>query len=284
MLCLLGAVLAFGTASLFQAKGARRSSGHRNGLQFLLGLVTSGPYAFGTALDLGAVLLTAYALRDLPLFFVQAATSSSLAVTALGSALLYPGERRPGTWRAVISVSLGLALLGSSAAQGESTGLATGRILVLAAGVPLLLLAHVVLGRSRVPGRTRYAVLAGLAYAGMGVSLRALHGTDSLLLTLRQPAALTAAGFLSIALFFFGRALQHGSVTTAMAIVVCLDTLLPAGVGLWLLGDHTRPGWGPATVAGLLVTVTGLLMLVRATADDSDEPVAEPRVEACALA
>ncbi|MDQ1709353.1 MAG: hypothetical protein QOG49_738, partial [Frankiaceae bacterium] len=262
---LLTAIVAFGTASLLQATGARRSVRGGSAVQFVLDIATSGPYATGTALDLVAVVLTAVALRSLPLFFVQAATSSSLVVSAIGSALLFPAERRPGLWRPVAAVSLGLALLGGTAAEGASTSLGTLGIALLGCGVPLVFAARLLLQRTAIAPGIGYAGLAGLSYAGMGISLRTLHVPADVWRTPAQPAALIAAGYLALALMYFGRALQNGSVTQAMAIVVSIDTIAPAGVGVWLLGDRTRAGGAVPALAGLLVTVGALLWLLRTT-------------------
>lgn len=275
---LLGAVLAFGTASLLQANGARKSEGQHRGLRYLLDLARSGPYAAGTALDLIGVVLTAVALRDLPLFLVQAATASSLVVTAVGSALLFPAERRPGLWRPVIMVTAGLAMIGAAAAEGESAGVSTLWRLLLALGLPLLFGAQILLRRTSLPPAIRYAAITGLAYAGMGISLRALHVPDNRLMTLAEPAALLAAGYLAMALLMFGRALQHGSVTQTMAIVVSTDTVLPAIVGVLFLGDRTRPGGGGVVLAGMALTVGAVMWLIRATAGPADRPAAAPEV------
>jgi hypothetical protein len=40
-------------------------------------------------------------------------------------------------------------------------------------------------------------------------------------------------------------------------------TVLPALVGLILLGDHARPGWGVAATAGFLLAVGAALLLSR---------------------
>lgn len=230
----------------------------------------------GTALDLIGVVLTAVALRDLPLFLVQAATASSLVVTAIGSALLLPAERRPGLWRPVIMVTAGLAMIGSAAAEGESTGASTLWGVLLALGLPLLFAAQVLLRRTSLSAAIRYAAVTGLSYAGMGISLRALHLPDNRLMTVAEPAALLAAGYLAMALLMFGRALQHGSVTQTMAIVVAIDTILPAIIGVLFLGDRTRPGGGGVVLAGMALTVSAVMWLIRATAGPAGRSAAAP--------
>ncbi|MEO6714930.1 MAG: hypothetical protein ABIM89_16090 [Mycobacteriales bacterium] len=271
-LCLVAAVASFGSASLLQASGARASRHTAGAFGLVKDLALSKQYAAGTALDLFAVVLTAIALRDLPLFLVQAATASSLAVTAVGSAVLFPAERGRGVWVPVLAITAGITLLGSAAAEGKGSALGIGAVAVMAAGLPLLLLAKLALDRAGMAPRIRHAALSGLAYAGMGVSLRTLRIPDNALLVVAEPVALTAAGYLALALFFFGRALQRGRVTEVMAIVVSIDTILPASIGVWLLGDRTRPGWDVPALVGLAVTVAGVLWLVRSEPGNPQSP------------
>jgi hypothetical protein len=270
---LLVAVLAFGTASLLQANGARRPAEHLGGFRLFAQLMSNWQYVAGSVLDLVAVFLIGYALIDLPLFLVQAAASSSLAVTVLGSALLYPGERQRGIWRPVLVVVAGLTVVGSAAASGPSKGLPTVGMVLLGAGLPALLLAGLALGRSSLAPHIRDAVLAGGAYAGLGISLRSLHEKSSVLASVAQTPALLAVCYLAVALFFFGRALRGGTVTEAMAIVVSSDTIAPALVGVLVLGDRTRPGWEVPALLGLAVTIAAVLWLIRLTAS-AGEPVA----------
>ncbi len=276
-MCLVAAILAYGSSSLLQATGARQAPPGMSVGRAALGFLRSWQYVLGTVLDLVAVALIAVALRTLPLFVVQAGAASSLVITAIGSAYLFPRETRRGTLPSIVAVVAGLVLLGSAAAPGPSETVGPGAALLLGLGLPVLLGAGMVLSRARVAPHVREAALAGLAYAGMGVSLRVLHVPGNAWLTVLEPAALAAAGYLLVALFFFGRALRSGTVTEAMAIVVSLDTILPAGIGVLLLGDATRPGWSLALFLGLAITVAGLTALIRTLpalpVDPADDPV-----------
>jgi hypothetical protein len=73
------------------------------------------------------------------------------------------------------------------------------------------------------------------------------------------------------AVLFFATALQRGSVTTTTGAVVVAETLMPALVGLFLLGDGTRHGFAWVAVVGFVMAVTGALVLAR-----FGEPPAEP--------
>ena len=58
-------------------------------------------------------------------------------------------------------------------------------------------------------------------------------------------------------------ALQRGSVTQATAPLVVGETVAPALVGLLLLGDHARPGWGWVAAVGFVLSVAGAVSLAR---------------------
>ena len=62
------------------------------------------------------------------------------------------------------------------------------------------------------------------------------------LLTSPATYALVVAGV--VAMLTYSIALQRGTVTQATAPLVVGETVAPALVGLLLLGDHARPGWG----------------------------------------
>ena len=65
------------------------------------------------------------------------------------------------------------------------------------------------------------------------------------------------------ALLLFGTALQRGSVTTASAVMFVVETVVPAAVGLALLGDRTRPGFAPVAAAGFALTLACAVLLAR---------------------
>jgi len=58
-------------------------------------------------------------------------------------------------------------------------------------------------------------------------------------------------------------ALQRGSVTSVAAVVVALETLVPAGLGVLVLGDRPRSGSVPLAAIGFGLTVGASLMLAR---------------------
>jgi hypothetical protein len=166
-------------------------------------------------------------------------------------------------------VVLGLALIGASAAEdrtvdvsdAEGWGVLVATVLLAVAALPL----------ARLPGGRGAAVLgsiAGLAYGATAVASRMLPGDLSpdhiagevgTLLTTPATYALVLAGVL--AMLTYSIALQRGTVTQATAPLVVGETVMPALVGLLLLGDHARPGWGWVAVVGFVLSVAGAVSM-----------------------
>ncbi|MGW7684013.1 hypothetical protein ACWGID_24950 [Kribbella sp. NPDC054772] len=272
---LLGAFAAavcYGIGSVLQAVAARRTQSVE-GLdpRLLIRLFGSWRYVLGIAFDTFAFLLSIAALRTLPLFVVQSIVASFLAVTAvLGAIFLHMPLRRP-EWFALIVVVVGLVLIGLSAAEDRTVSVGTAeRWGVLVAAVALGLLA-IPLGRiNGAPGAAALGSLAGLEFGAVAVAARILPSSvqlDTLFsdlgVLLRDPAiyALILAG--GVALLTYSTALQRGTVTQATAPLVIGETVAPALVGLLLLGDRPRPGWGWVAALGFVLAVAGALSLSR---------------------
>lgn len=256
----VGAAFAFGVASLLQEEGARRSPRRdRPGLRLLAGFLRQPVFVAGTLLDVAGFVLTFVALRSLPLFAVEATVSSSIAVTAIGSALR--GERLARTGRAALgAIVVGLALVGSAALPEPPPTLSGSGRLALLAGVPVLALLGSAAGR-RAGGRGGDAAalggLAGLGFALFGVSSRVLPDAG----WAGDPLLGAAVAYVVLGVLFYGAALQRGSVTGVTASTVAAETVLPALAGL-ALADGARAGLGPMAAAGFLLTTAATLALV----------------------
>ena len=261
----LAAAVAFGVASLLQEDGARRSpAGGDVGLRLLAAFLRQPAFVAGTALDAAGFVLTFVALRHLPLFAVEAAVSSAVAVTAVGAARRRTNPQRLSrTGRAAVgAVVLGLALIGSSALpEGPPTLAGPGRLALLI-GVPALAAIGFVVGR-RVHGDLAAPVLGGLAglgFALFGVAGRVLPHAPFV----QDPVAWAALAYIALGILLYGAALQRGPVTAVMASTTVVETVFPAIVGL-ALADGARAGLGPVAAIGFLVTIIATLVLVRAS-------------------
>ncbi|HET6293611.1 MAG TPA: EamA family transporter [Kribbella sp.] len=272
---LLGAFAAavcYGVASILQAVAVRRTHS-AEGLdpRLLVRLFRSWPYLLGIGLDCFAFLLSIAALRSLPLFVVQSIVASFLAITAVLGAIFLRMHLRRSDWIALLIVLAGLVLVGLSAAEDRAVSVSNaGRWGVLVAAVALGVLA-VPLGRiSGNRGAAALGALAGLAFGAVAVAARVLPSSvrlDTLfsdlgtLLTDPSTYALILSG--GVALLTYSTALQRGSVTQATAPLVIGETVAPALVGLLMLGDRPRPGWGWIATLGFILAVAGALSLSR---------------------
>ena len=260
----VGAALCYGVGSVLQALAARRTA-RAEGLdpRLLLHLARSWQYVVGLALDGVAFLLSILALRSLPLFAVQSIVASFLAVAAVLGAIVLKMPLRRSDKIGIAVVIVGLVLVGSSAAEdravqasvAESWGVLVVAVLLAAVAFPL--------ARLRGPaGAATLGAAAGLGYGVVAVAARILP-SPTIPGYLTDPAtyALLIGG--AVALLTYSTALQRGSVTQATAPLVVLETVGPAVVGVLLLGDQPRPGWGWVAIVGFLLAVGGAVSLAR---------------------
>ena len=224
-------------------------------------LARSWLYLLGLAVDGLAFLLSLVALRTLPLFVVQSVVASFLAVTAVLGAVVLKTRLGRGDRIGIAVVIAGLVLVGLSAAADKpvelaasfSWGVLLSAVLLVVVAVPL----------ARVKSAAALGAVAGLGYGVVAVATRVLPAPLTVSGVLTDPAAygLVIAG--AVALLGYSLALQRGSVTSATAPLVVLETVAPAAVGLLLLGDRPRPGWGWAAAAGFVIAVGGAVSLSR---------------------
>ncbi|MFC4907326.1 hypothetical protein [Actinomadura gamaensis] len=264
---LLGALAAaccFGVATVLEAVAARTTAPSEGvDPRLLVRLAANVPFVTGIALDLVGFLLELAALRSLPLFVVQAIIAAALAVTAVVAGPVLKVRLRAREWAAVLAVCAGLALLGSSAGREGPAHIGAGfHWTLLGASVALLVVGA---AAGRLPGTARSVALglvAGLGFGVVALAARVLTSLNPLdLLTDPASYALAAAG--AAALLFYATALQRGSVTSTTAAMVVAETVVPAAVGIVLLGDHTRRGLAPMAVVGFVVAVAATLALAR---------------------
>jgi drug/metabolite transporter (DMT)-like permease len=239
-------------------------------------------FLLGLGLDAIGFVLAFVGLRHLPVFMVQAAVSSTVAVTAvLGSRYLADRLSRRD-WALVGAVVLGLALVGASAAPADHRPTpgwpGTAGLL---AGIPFLAASALVLDRrpwghrpagpvAGAAGRRRAAALGGLSGAGFGgfaVAGRLMPAHAGAAGLLADPVLWAAVLYAVVGLALYGAALQQGSVTAVTAAAIATEALFPSAVGLLLLSDHTRPGLAAAALAGFTLAVGSALALARSRSD-----------------
>ncbi len=279
----LAAALFFGIAMVLQALGAQRHAATPGeGLLGTAKAMLNLPFACGLVLDCLGFVAQLIALRQLPLYVVQAALAGALAVTAVLGAMVLGLRLGRGEWLGVAGVCAGLSVLGITAGAEGHRQPAQAFHWVLLLAVLVIAVLGALAWRLAEPRRAAaLGGLCGLGFGVVGLAVRLLppvHGLD-LVPLLRDPATFALLGGGAVAFVFMTEGVRGGKVTTATASMVLGETALPAVLGVVLLGDGTRPGMLPLAVLGFAVAVAGALALARfgevappADADAEPEP------------
>jgi drug/metabolite transporter (DMT)-like permease len=272
ILALLGAFAAavlYGVATVLQAVGLRRLAAAT--APTWRGRISAGwLYGVGLALDGAGFLASVAALRSLPLFVVESAIASSVAVTAILSAVFLGGRLDRASVLALVVVGIGLVALAVCAEEGPGKTLSTPTgVLVLVLTIPVALLGVIGFRLPPERGVPVLALVAGLGFGGSGVAARTLELESPWWRILGEPLAWALVVFGAIAIVAFGVALQRGSVTLVAAVTFGIETVVPAAVGLLWLGDLVRPGFAWVTALGFVLTLGGSIRLARFAAAES---------------
>jgi hypothetical protein len=264
VLAALGAAVAYGVAAVLQAVAARRVHA-TSGVdpRLLLRLLRHPAFVVALALNVGGYVLHLVALRSLPLFLVQAAIAGSVAVTAVLSRPVLGTELSAGDRLAVAGAAVGLAVLAAGSAGTEEAVLGSGgRWLLVGAALAVALAGRLA---GQVHGHLGAALLgtvAGLGYAVVGIGSRVLPDlSPGALVT--DPAAYAVLASGTVAFLLYATALQRGEIMTATGPMVVTQTVVPALVGVTLLSDDVRSGWGLPVLLGLALALWGAAWLGR---------------------
>ncbi|MFT3852351.1 MAG: hypothetical protein QM733_06405 [Ilumatobacteraceae bacterium] len=265
-LALAGAVLCYAASSLLLSQGAD----HVRGRHYLAGLGAQGV----------AFVLAFAARHSAPLLIVQAAVTTSVAVTAVVGARLGRWRLTAGDGVALAAVVGAIALLGACAESGPATPL-TGGPLLICTVVTLGALTGAAMPLPRSARGATLGALAGIGFGGSAIAARALSGDPAAMLhALRSLDGLLAAGLivagllvgqLMLTLAFRSADPAHrapgtgssGSVTGPVSAMYLLSTVWPTVAGLAWLGDKVKPGRGGLAVVGLAVALGGSMALAR---------------------
>jgi hypothetical protein len=255
----LSSAVAFGIGSVLQKTAADRVE-HSSGLDpRLLGrLLSQGRYVLGWVLDVAGYALQVLALSALPLFVVQSFVAMGVGFTAVFARFTL-GAPLP---RAV-AAKLGLlvlagVLLGISAPVDAPLAPSLGRVMTFAAALAAIVGMGAWIARRPSRGQeARYlGALAGCAFALVSILGKTIAPTPGMPLVPQLIAALggltpylLVAAALSGALLF-SAGLQRGPVVAVEAPAVAVDLMLPAFVGVVLLGEHLPHGWNLALAVG----------------------------------
>ncbi|MBN3507703.1 hypothetical protein JYB55_02485 [Mycolicibacterium septicum] len=273
------ACVGYGTASVLQSYAARHSVGAAETAQAgptLRSTITAmlAPiFIAGMALDLVGFAGSLVSARLIPLFLSQTIISANLVVTAVLSLFVLRVRLHRRDWTAIAIVLVALCILGATAGPlgdrdpGAVThwGVLVVSAIILGLGAALVRL----LGRNAaVPA----GLIAGVLYGAMAVAIRLVDGLDPLNLRvlIADPAmwAVLVAGLGGF--YLFTVALQVGSVNGVAAALVVGETVVPGIVGVVLLGDVSRPGYGWLVAIAFIAAVTGAVALAISGAAEYD--------------
>ncbi|NMH98935.1 hypothetical protein [Pseudonocardia acidicola] len=248
-------------AGLLQADGAGRATRRRP-------LVVQPRYLIGLVVDGLAWGCTVVALRHLPVFAVQAILGGAIALTAIATRVLYGTVLRVIDRLAIGACLVGLVLVAGSAGGDEPQAVPFTADLILFAA--LILLAGALLALANTRHSWPLAVIAGLGFGGTSLGVRAVQirngvGADVVGL-LGQPATYLVIGFWLVGLISYSRALGLGELAAVTAVFTVTEVVLPGLVGIGLLDDPVRQGWGWVLAAGLLLAGAGVVVLARSPA------------------
>lgn len=262
------AAVAYGAATILEAIGVRQLAALPQGSPWRDRMPGAGVYLCGLIVDLVGFLLSAAALRRLPLFLVESAVASSVAITAVLAVFLLGVRLHRSEIIALGGVGAGLVLLAVSAKEGppQAVGHLAGWLLLLAAGaVALILLAGWRMAADRESSAAVLALGAGAGFGLMGVAARIIVIPDHWWQWFSEPTFWALIAHAVLALTAYGIALSRGRTTTVAAVTFATETVLPAIIGLTLLGDGVRQHlWAIAGVGFALALGSCIALAQRA--------------------
>ncbi|QJY50639.1 hypothetical protein HOP40_15285 [Pseudonocardia broussonetiae] len=223
----------------------------------LVRLATDRVYLFG----FGSQVLAFLARATLPLYIVQAGSSSAVGLAAV-IGLVVLGWRVSGREIAALGVlAVGLLLLvgaaESSVAAPMPPALGFGLLAALLAVVALAFPAARIPGA---PGAVAMGALAGVAFAVLALCGRPLAAGPLLELPLQPLAWLMVASAL-VGQALLAAALQRSSTTVAAASMDATTVVLASVLGVTVLGDQIAAGRGWWVAAGLTLVVAAVVAM-----------------------
>jgi drug/metabolite transporter (DMT)-like permease len=226
-------------------------------------LVENGPYMWGIVLDIIGWLLTLAAVKVLPLFLVQSIIAANIVITALLDQVFLHRRLPKYGYRLILVIVIGLVALATTASP-TTTVIAITPLIIWSALFGLFGLG--LLGSLLVKGRNKksaiaLAVIAGTAFGAVSIIGRLLITNVALSHIWANPLSWVLISLSVLGMLFLTLALRHATATTANAVSVTMQTVVPTTIGLALLGDAVQSGYWFVTVTALLVTLIASLTL-----------------------
>jgi drug/metabolite transporter (DMT)-like permease len=274
---LVFATVAYAVGIVAQSVAARRAE-FREGVDVgLLGRLASDRiYLLGFASQVVGFGLAFLARAELPLFLVQAGTTSAVVLAAVTGAVLMGWRVRPAEIAALVVTVLGLVLLVGAAEPGVSKSISLGVGAGLAGA--LVLAGVLAVPASRLTGSTgsiAFGLLAGIAFAVLAIGSRPLAAQPLLEIPF-QPLAWLVIASAVVGQALLAAALQRGATTAAMASMDSMTVIVSSAVGLLLLGDRVADGRTGWLACGLTLVVAGVVAMAVATRTTAQVPEPAP--------
>jgi hypothetical protein len=256
---LVASAVLYAVGIVAQSVAARRAGNRPGaGLGLLARLAADRLYLLGFAGQLGGFALAFFARASLPLYLVQAASSSAIGLATAFGVLVLGWRIRTGEAMTLVLLASGLVVLAGSSSASVATDLPPAGVAALAVVVLGTGLAMIPAGRAGtfLPA----AVVSGVAFAVVAVASRTLAHLDLLALP-GNPLTwlMLAAAVLGQA--SMAAALQRGPAAAVVATADATTIVLASVTGIAVLGDHVVAGQGAWVATGLAVVVGGVLLL-----------------------
>lgn len=266
LVVLVLAAFAYAVGIVAQTVAAQRAARRDRIDPGLLGRLAGDPiYLLGFSAQVAGFVLAFLARATLPLYLVQAGSSSAVGLAAIIGVLALRWRIGAPEIAMITVMAAGLLLLVAAAEPS------TAQELPLAAGLGLLAIlvvtAALAVPAARRPGAqgsVALGVLAGVAFGVLAVASRPLADGPLLSLPLEPLAWLMVAAAL-VGQTLLASALQRGSATAVAASMDATTVVLASVAGLAVLGDRIAAGWSPWVAVGLVLVVTGVVGLARVT-------------------
>lgn len=268
------AALAYGTASVLQARGAAEVD---DGAQHdevpsaasTFAAMITVSFLIGFVLDALGFIGNMVAARTMPLFVAQPIIAANLVVTALLAMVVLHVRLSVRDWTGIVLVIAALTVLGMAA--GDEGRDDAGRSLhwgVLIAGAVLIGFGLVVMRFSGARVAVGAGLLGGVLFGILAIAVRVVDGVSPFDLgrLLTDPAAYAVAVCGVGGFYLFTVALQTGSVSAAAASLVVGETVVPGVAGIMLLGDTVRHGWAVVAAVAFFVAIAGAIIVAMSSA------------------
>jgi drug/metabolite transporter (DMT)-like permease len=259
-LILIVSVLAYATGIVAQSYAARQTE-QRSGVDpgLLVRLASQKIYLLGFGAQVVGFGLAFLARADLPLFLVQAASTSAVGVATLIGVLVLGWRVRPVELGILALLAVGLIMLVASAEPGEAGEMPAAVAWLLVGALVLVAVAAIPVGKlNGSTGAVAHGVLAGVAFAVLAIASRPLAAGPLLEMPLQPLFYLVVVSAL-VGQTLLAAALQRGSAPAAAASMDAVTAVVSSIVGLTVLGDRIVDGQGAWVAVGLVLVVAAVI-------------------------